>query len=130
MLQKRASRQPDNKALNRQPDWRPYRWQTAGGITWLTLKVFFNLALSFDNNLTALQSWVSDATLTVTTNMANAVMCVALTPGNGFELLISIRSQNPIKYSYYCTDDHASLVILVDQVLKAVAYDVSKGTID
>lgn len=85
----------------------------------------------FDNNPIALQSLGICSALAVTTSMANAmVMCVALTLVTAFSsfFISIIRKQIPssIRIIVQMTII-ASLVILVDQVLKAVAYDVSKG---
>ncbi|MGB6926160.1 NADH:ubiquinone reductase (Na(+)-transporting) subunit D [Psychrobacter sp.] len=85
----------------------------------------------FDNNPIALQILGICSALAVTTNMANAmVMCVALTLVTAFSsfFISIIRKQIPssIRIIVQMTII-ASLVILVDQVLKAVAYDVSKG---
>ena len=85
----------------------------------------------FDNNPIALQILGICSALAVTTSMANAmVMCVALTLVTAFSsfFISIIRKQIPssIRIIVQMTIV-ASLVILVDQVLKAVAYDVSKG---
>lgn len=85
----------------------------------------------FDNNPIALQILGICLALAVTTSMANAmVMCVALTLVTAFSsfFISIIRKQIPssIRIIVQMTII-ASLVILVDQVLKAVAYDVSKG---
>ena len=85
----------------------------------------------FDNNPIALQILGICSALAVTTSMANAmVMCVALTLVTAFSsfFISIIRKQIPssIRIIVQMTII-ASLVILVDQVLKAVAYDVSKG---
>ena len=85
----------------------------------------------FDNNPIALQILGICSALAVTTSMANAmVMCVALTWVTAFSsfFISIIRKQIPssIRIIVQMTII-ASLVILVDQVLKAVAYDVSKG---
>ena len=85
----------------------------------------------FDNNPIALQILGICSALAVTTSMANAmVMCVALTLVTAFSSFFNsiIRKQIPssIRIIVQMTII-ASLVILVDQVLKAVAYDVSKG---
>ena len=85
----------------------------------------------FDNNPIALQILGICSALAVTTSMANAmVMCVALTLVTAFSsfFISIIRKQIPssIRIIVQMTII-ASLVILVDQMLKAVAYDVSKG---
>ena len=85
----------------------------------------------FDNNPIALQILGICSALAVTTSMGNAmVMCVALTLVTAFSsfFISIIRKQIPssIRIIVQMTII-ASLVILVDQVLKAVAYDVSKG---
>jgi Na+-transporting NADH:ubiquinone oxidoreductase subunit D len=85
----------------------------------------------FDNNPIGLQILGICSALAVTTSMANAmVMCVALTLVTAFSsfFISIIRKQIPssIRIIVQMTII-ASLVILVDQVLKAVAYDVSKG---
>ena len=85
----------------------------------------------FDNNPIGLQILGICSALAVTTSMANAmVMCVALTLVTAFSsfFISVIRKQIPssIRIIVQMTII-ASLVILVDQVLKAVAYDVSKG---
>ena len=83
------------------------------------------------NNPIALQILGICSALAVTTSMSNAmVMCVALTLVTAFSsfFISIIRKQIPssIRIIVQMTII-ASLVILVDQVLKAVAYDVSKG---
>ncbi|MES1965906.1 NADH:ubiquinone reductase (Na(+)-transporting) subunit D [Psychrobacter sp. AH5] len=85
----------------------------------------------FDNNPIGLQILGICSALAVTTSMSNAmVMCVALTLVTAFSsfFISIIRKQIPssIRIIVQMTII-ASLVILVDQVLKAVAYDVSKG---
>ncbi|MDN6274980.1 NADH:ubiquinone reductase (Na(+)-transporting) subunit D [Psychrobacter sp.] len=85
----------------------------------------------FDNNPIALQILGICSALAVTTSMSNAmVMCVALTLVTAFSsfFISIIRKQIPssIRIIVQMTII-ASLVILVDQILKAVAYDVSKG---
>lgn len=85
----------------------------------------------FDNNPIALQILGICSALAVTTSVSNAlVMCVALTLVTAFSsfFISIIRKQIPssIRIIVQMTII-ASLVILVDQVLKAVAYDVSKG---
>jgi len=85
----------------------------------------------FDNNPIALQILGICSALAVTTSVANAlVMCVALTLVTAFSsFFISIIRKNipsSIRIIVQMTII-ASLVIVVDQILKAVAYDVSKG---
>ncbi|MBP2279721.1 Na+-transporting NADH:ubiquinone oxidoreductase subunit D [Psychrobacter sp. PL19] len=85
----------------------------------------------FDNNPIGLQILGICSALAVTTTVANAmVMSVALTLVTAFSsfFISIIRKQIPssIRIIVQMTII-ASLVILVDQVLKAVAYDVSKG---
>lgn len=85
----------------------------------------------FDNNPIGLQILGICSALAVTTSMANAmVMCVALTLVTAFSsfFISIIRKQIPssIRIIVQMTII-ASLVILVDQILKAVAYDVSRG---
>ena len=85
----------------------------------------------FDNNPIALQILGICSALAVTTSVANAlVMSVALTLVTAFSsfFISIIRKQIPssIRIIVQMTII-ASLVILVDQILKAVAYDVSKG---
>lgn len=85
----------------------------------------------FDNNPIGLQILGICSALAVTTSVANAlVMSVALTLVTAFSsFFISIIRKNipsSIRIIVQMTII-ASLVILVDQVLKAVAYDVSKG---
>lgn len=84
----------------------------------------------FDNNPIALQILGICSALAVTSSMRTTlVMCVALTLVAGFaNLFISmIRRQIPasIRIIVQMTII-ASLVIVVDQVLQAVAYDISK----
>ncbi len=85
----------------------------------------------FDNNPIGLQILGICSALAVTTSMSNAlVMSVALTLVTAFSsfFISIIRKKIPtsIRIIVQMTII-ASLVILVDQVLKAVAYDVSKG---
>ena len=85
----------------------------------------------FDNNPIALQILGICSALAVTTSVANAlVMSVALTLVTAFSsfFISIIRKKIPssIRIIVQMTII-ASLVILVDQILKAVAYDVSKG---
>ena len=85
----------------------------------------------FDNNPIALQILGICSALAVTTSVANAlVMSVALTLVTAFSsfFISIIRKQIPssIRIIVQMTII-ASLVIVVDQILTAVAYDVSKG---
>ena len=85
----------------------------------------------FDNNPIGLQILGICSALAVTTSVANAlVMSVALTLVTAFSsfFISTIRKQIPssIRIIVQMTII-ASLVIVVDQILKAVAYDVSKG---
>ena len=85
----------------------------------------------FDNNPIALQILGICSALAVTTSVANAlVMSVALTLVTAFSsfFISIIRKQIPssIRIIVQMTII-ASLVIVVDQILKAVAYDVSKS---
>ena len=83
-----------------------------------------------DNNPIALQILGICSALAVTTSLSvTLVMCVALTAVTAFSnLFVSlIRKHIPSNIRIICQMTIiASLVILVDQVLKAVAYDVSK----
>lgn len=83
-----------------------------------------------DNNPIALQILGICSALAVTTSLnVTLVMCVALTSVTAFSnLFVSIiRNYIPNNIRIICQMTIiASLVILVDQVLKAVAYDVSK----
>ena len=84
----------------------------------------------FNNNPIALQILGICSALAVTSKLSTAlVMCVALTAVTAFSnLFISlIRNQIPgsIRIIVQMTII-ASLVILVDQVLKAYAYEISK----
>ena len=85
----------------------------------------------FDNNPIAIQILGICSALAVTTSVKNAlVMCIALTLVTAFSsFFISIirnRIPSSIRIIVQMTVI-ASLVIVVDQVLKAVAYDVSKS---
>ncbi|SJM65960.1 MULTISPECIES: NADH:ubiquinone reductase (Na(+)-transporting) subunit D [Psychrobacter] len=85
----------------------------------------------FDNNPIALQILGICSALAVTTSVQNAlVMCIALTLVTAFSsFFISIirnRIPSSIRIIVQMTVI-ASLVIVVDQILKAVAYDVSKS---
>lgn len=83
-----------------------------------------------DNNPIALQILGICSALAVTTSLSvTLVMCIALTSVTAFSnLFVSlIRNHIPNNIRIICQMTIiASLVILVDQVLKAVAYDVSK----
>ncbi|MDJ0878271.1 MAG: Rnf-Nqr domain containing protein, partial [Halieaceae bacterium] len=84
----------------------------------------------FNNNPIGLQILGICSALAVTTSMSvSLVMCIALTTVVAFSNLIiaSIRNQIPnnIRIIVQMTVI-ASLVIVVDQILKAVAYDISK----
>lgn len=85
----------------------------------------------FDNNPIALQILGICSALAVTTSVLNAlVMCIALTLVTAFSsFFISIirnRIPSSIRIIVQMTII-ASLVIVVDQILKAVAFDVSKS---
>ena len=84
----------------------------------------------FNNNPIALQILGICSALAVTSSMkVSFVMCIALTTVAAFSNLFvsSIRNQIPssIRIIVQMTII-ASLVIVVDQILKAVAYDISK----
>ena len=84
----------------------------------------------FDNNPIALQILGICSALAVTSNMNTAViMCLALTAvttfSNFFISLIRNHIPSNIRIIVQMTII-ASLVIVVDQVIKAVAYDISK----
>jgi len=84
----------------------------------------------FNNNPIALQILGICSALAVTNNLkVTAVMCVALTTvtafSNFFVSLVRNQIPNNIRIIVQMTII-ASLVILVDQVLKAVAFEVSK----
>lgn len=84
----------------------------------------------FDNNPIALQILGICSALAVTSNMSTTVvMCIALTTvcafSNVFVSLVRNHVPNSIRIIVQMIII-ASLVILVDQVLKAVAYDISK----
>ncbi|WP_370978508.1 NADH:ubiquinone reductase (Na(+)-transporting) subunit D [Agaribacterium sp. ZY112] len=83
-----------------------------------------------DNNPIALQILGICSALAVTTSLSvTLVMCIALTSVTAFSnLFVSlIRKHIPSNIRIICQMTViASLVILVDQVLKAVAYDISK----
>lgn len=85
----------------------------------------------FDNNPIALQILGICSALAVTTSVKNAlVMCIALTLVTAFSSLFISTIRNKIPGSIRIIVQMviiASLVIIVDQVLKAVAYDVSKS---
>jgi len=83
-----------------------------------------------DNNPIALQILGICSALAVTTSLkVTLVMCIALTSVTAFSnLFVSlVRKYIPSNIRIICQMTIiASLVILVDQVLKAVAYDISK----
>ncbi|MGH1469946.1 MAG: NADH:ubiquinone reductase (Na(+)-transporting) subunit D [Cellvibrionaceae bacterium] len=84
----------------------------------------------FENNPIALQILGICSALAVTSSLkVTFVMCIALTTVTGFSnfFVSLVRNQIPgnIRIIVQMTII-ASLVILVDQVLKAVAYDISK----
>ena len=85
----------------------------------------------FNNNPIALQILGICSALAVTTSVANAlVMCIALTLVTAFSSFFISIIRNKIPSSIRIIVQMviiASLVIVVDQVLKAVAYDVSKS---
>ena len=84
----------------------------------------------FENNPIALQILGICSALAVTSSLkVTLVMCVALTFVTAFANLFValIRNQIPSSIRIICQMTIiASLVILVDQILKAVAYDISK----
>ncbi len=85
----------------------------------------------FNNNPIALQILGICSALAVTTSMTNAlVMCIALTLVTAFSSFFISIIRNHIPASIRIIVQMvviASLVIVVDQILKAVAYDVSKS---
>ncbi|WP_434353050.1 NADH:ubiquinone reductase (Na(+)-transporting) subunit D [Psychrobacter sp. HD31] len=85
----------------------------------------------FDNNPIALQILGICSALAVTTSVKNAlVMCIALTLVTAFSSFFISIIRNKIPSSIRIIVQMviiASLVIIVDQILKAVAYDVSKS---
>lgn len=83
----------------------------------------------FNNNPIALQILGICSALAVTSSMkVSFVMCIALTAVAAFSnLFVSlIRNQIPSSIRIVQMTIIASLVIVVDQILKAVAYDISK----
>lgn len=84
-----------------------------------------------DNNPIALQVLGVCSALAVTTSLATAlVMCVALTAVTAFSNLFISIIRNSIPSSIRIIVQMtiiASLVIVVDQVLQAVAYDIAKS---
>ena len=84
----------------------------------------------FDNNPIALQILGICSALAVTNSLSvTVVMCIALTAVTAFANLFVSMVRNHIPSSIRIIVQMtiiASLVILVDQVLKAVAYDISK----
>lgn len=93
-----------------------------------TSEVLFNPV--FNNNPIGLQILGICSALAVTTKMSVAlVMCIALTTVTAFSNLFISMIRNQIPSSIRIIVQMAiiaSLVILVDQVLGAVAYDISK----
>lgn len=85
----------------------------------------------FNNNPIALQILGICSALAVTTSVTNAlVMCIALTLVTAFSSFFISTIRNRIPSSIRIIVQMviiASLVIVVDQILKAVAYDVSKS---
>ena len=85
----------------------------------------------FNNNPIALQILGICSALAVTTSVKNAlVMCIALTLVTAFSSFFISIIRNKIPSSIRIIVQMviiASLVIVVDQILKAVAYDVSKS---
>ncbi|MBS9779355.1 MAG: NADH:ubiquinone reductase (Na(+)-transporting) subunit D [Moraxellaceae bacterium] len=85
----------------------------------------------FDNNPIALQILGICSALAVTTSVKNAlVMCIALTLVTAFSSFFISTIRNKIPSSIRIIVQMviiASLVIIVDQILKAVAYEVSKS---
>lgn len=84
----------------------------------------------FDNNPIALQILGICSALAVTSSMqVTAVMCLALTAVTAFSNLFISMIRNVIPSSIRIIVQMiiiASLVIVVDQILKAVAYEISK----
>ena len=84
----------------------------------------------FENNPIALQILGICSALAVTSSMnVTLVMCIAVTLVTGFSNLFVSLVRNYIPSSIRIIAQMtiiASLVILVDQILKAVAYDISK----
>lgn len=84
----------------------------------------------FDNNPIALQILGICSALAVTNSLSvTMVMCIALTSVTAFANLFVSMVRNHIPGSIRIIVQMtiiASLVILVDQILKAVAYDISK----
>lgn len=84
----------------------------------------------FDNNPIALQILVICSALAVTSSMqVTVVMCLALTAVTAFSNLFISMIRNAIPSSIRIIVQMiiiASLVIVVDQILKAVAYEISK----
>ncbi len=84
----------------------------------------------FDNNPIALQILGICSALAVTSNLSTTmVMCIALTTVCAFSNLFVSLVRNFVPNSIRIIVQMiiiASLVIVVDQVLKAVAYDISK----
>jgi len=84
----------------------------------------------FDNNPIALQILGICSALAVTSNMqTTVVMCIALTTVTAFSNVFVSLVRNQVPNSIRIIVQMmiiASLVIVVDQILKAVAYDISK----
>ncbi|MDA0693290.1 MAG: NADH:ubiquinone reductase (Na(+)-transporting) subunit D, partial [Proteobacteria bacterium] len=84
----------------------------------------------FDNNPIALQILGICSALAVTSSMqVTVVMCLALTAVTAFSNLFISMIRNAIPSSIRIIVQMiiiASLVIVVDQILKAVAYEISK----
>jgi Na+-transporting NADH:ubiquinone oxidoreductase, subunit NqrD len=88
------------------------------------------IAPIFDNNPIALQILGICSALAVTSSMqVTVVMCLALTAVTAFSNLFISMIRNVIPSSIRIIVQMiiiASLVIVVDQILKAVAYEISK----
>ena len=84
----------------------------------------------FENNPIALQILGICSALAVTSSLrVTAVMCIAVVLVTGFSNLFVSLVRNHVPTSIRIIVQMtiiASLVILVDQILKAVAYDISK----
>lgn len=85
----------------------------------------------FDNNPIALQILGICSALAVTTSLQTTfVMCIALTAVTAFSNMFVSLIRNHVPNSIRIIVQMiiiASLVIVVDQILKAVAYDISKS---
>ncbi len=99
-----------------------------GGIVMKAKELLFKPIL--DNNPIALQILGICSALAVTSKLSvTLVMCIALTSVTAFSNLFIALIRNQIPNSIRIIVQMtiiASLVILVDQILKAVAYDISK----